>query len=83
MMMEAVARQMTLRSIIYKPKKWLLQSAHGRRKSLYHAVSASLLTGTRGRTAYLHCIKISRNIDPPYNTGNDFMYKDDFSKDDL
>ena len=28
-----------------------------------------------------YCIKISRNIDPPYNTGNDFVYNDDFAED--
>ena len=27
-----------------------------------------------------YCIKISRNIDPPYNTGNDFIYADDFMR---
>ena len=26
-----------------------------------------------------YCIKISRNIDPPYNTGKDFVYSDDFA----
>lgn len=26
------------------------------------------------------CIKISNNIDPPYNTGNDFVYEDDFAQ---
>ena len=29
---------------------------------------------------FFHCIKISRNIDPPYNTGNDFIYADDFMR---
>ena len=29
---------------------------------------------------FFYCIKISRNIDPPYNTGNDFVYNDDFSE---
>ena len=32
--------------------------------------------------AFSFCIKISRNIDPPYNTGNDFVYSDDY-KDNL
>lgn len=27
----------------------------------------------------MYCIKISRNIDPPYNTGNDFVYADNFA----
>ena len=30
--------------------------------------------------AFSFCIKISRNIDPPYNTGNDFVYDDDFAQ---
>ncbi len=29
---------------------------------------------------FFYCIKISRNIDPPYNTGNDFIYADDFMR---
>jgi adenine-specific DNA-methyltransferase len=40
-----------------------------------------LPTGNSARTAYLHCIKLGTNIDPPYNTGNDFIYKDNFSMD--
>lgn len=28
---------------------------------------------------FFFCIKIGRNIDPPYNTGNDFVYADDFA----
>jgi len=30
--------------------------------------------------AFSFCIKISRNIDPPYNTGNDFVYRDNFAQ---
>ena len=30
---------------------------------------------------FFFCIKISRNIDPPYNTGNDFIYNDRFEMD--
>lgn len=29
---------------------------------------------------FFYCIKISRNIDPPYNTGNDLVYADDFAE---
>ena len=29
---------------------------------------------------FFFCIKIGRNIDPPYNTGNDFIYADDFMR---
>jgi adenine-specific DNA-methyltransferase len=32
------------------------------------------------RESYLGCIKVIY-LDPPYNTGNDFVYKDDFSVD--
>ena len=37
-----------------------------------------LASGYRARISYLHCIKDGMNIDPPYNTGKDFVYKDDF-----
>lgn len=29
---------------------------------------------------FFFCIKIGRNIDPPYNTGKDFIYEDDFKQ---
>jgi len=80
-MMEATAKQTVLHNTIYKRKKWLPLSAHDRRKSLYQAVSASLPTSNRARAAYLHCIKDGTNIDPPYNTGNDFVYRDNFTRD--
>ena len=32
------------------------------------------------KKAFFYCIKISRNMDPPYNTGNDFIYADDFMR---
>jgi adenine-specific DNA-methyltransferase len=79
-MLGSVARQMTLHSIIYKRKKGLLQPAHDGGKPLNQAVSALLPTGNRARTAYLHCIKLSTNIDPPYNTGKDFIYDDEFAE---
>ncbi|MEG3070343.1 MAG: site-specific DNA-methyltransferase [Candidatus Syntrophopropionicum ammoniitolerans] len=79
-MMEATARQTALHNTIYKRKKRLRLSAYDRGKSLYQAVSASLPTGNKARTAYLLCIKLGTNIDPPYNTGNDFVYEDDFSE---
>ena len=65
MMMEAAARHNILNSTFYKRKKRLPLSAHDRRKSLYQAVSASLPTGNRARTAYLHCIKDGTNIEMP------------------
>ena len=30
--------------------------------------------------AYADCIKVDVLIDPPYNTGNDFVYEDDFTQ---
>ena len=77
-MMEVTVRQTVLQNTIFKRKKRLPLSAHDRRKSLYQAVSASLPTGNSARTAYLHCIKDGTNIDPPYNTGKDFVCPDDF-----
>jgi hypothetical protein len=69
-MLGSVARQMTLHSIIYKRKKGLLQPAHDGGKPLNQAVSALLPTGNRARTAYLHCIKLSTNIDPACGSGS-------------
>lgn len=76
-MMEATARQTVLHNTIYKLKKRLPLSAHDRRKSLYQAVSAHLLTSNSAGAAYLHCIKDGTNIDPPYNTGSAFEHYDD------
>ena len=42
---------------------------------LFHAFSGTLLP----ERAFSSCIKISRNIDPPYNTGGDFVYPDNFT----
>jgi adenine-specific DNA-methyltransferase len=80
-MMELVSRQKTLQNEIYKQKRQLPQLAYGCGKPLNQAVSASLPTGNSARTAYLYCIKLGTIIDPPYNTGNDFIYKDNFSMD--
>ena len=35
---------------------------------------------SRPERAYADCIKVGVLIDPPYNTGNDFVYEDDFSE---
>lgn len=75
-----MARQMPLQSIICKLNKGLSLSANDSRKPINQAVFAPLPTDNRGRTAYVHCIKDSKNIDPPYNTGNDFVYEDDFAQ---
>ena len=76
-MMEATARQTVLHNTIYKLKKRLPLSAHDRRKSLYQAVSAHLLTSNSAGAAYLHCIKDGKKIDPVKATGNLFVPKSD------
>ena len=45
------------------------------RKPLFYAFFGGFDPGE----GFSFCIKISRNIDPPYNTGNDFVYADDFA----
>lgn len=35
----------------------------------------------RHNLGFQNCIKDGKNIDPPYNTGNDFVYEDDFAQD--
>ncbi len=42
------------------------------------ALVLSLFRRFSPERAFSFCIKISRNIDPPYNTGNDVIYADDF-----
>ena len=81
MIMEATAGQNIWYSTMYKQKKRLPLSAHDHRKPIRQAVFTSLPTGNRVRTAYLHCIKDSTNIDPPYNTGHDFIYPDSYIMD--
>lgn len=46
------------------------------RKPLFYAFFGGFDPGE----GFSFCIKISRNIDPPYNTGNDFIYADDFMR---
>lgn len=43
---------------------------------LFQAFFGTLLSGK----ALSYCIKDGKNIDPPYNTGNDFIYEDNFSR---
>lgn len=45
------------------------------RKPLFYAFFGGFYPGE----GFFYCIKISRNIDPPYNTGKDFVYSDDFA----
>ena len=44
------------------------------------ALISSLFRRLLPGEGFFFCIKISRNIDPPYNTGNDFIYADDFMR---
>jgi hypothetical protein len=44
---------------------------------LFQAFSLVLVQGS----TYCDCIKDGRKIDPPYNTGNDFIYNDSFKLD--
>jgi adenine specific DNA methylase Mod len=46
---------------------------------LYQAVSATVQRRRRASGAYRHCVKDDVFIDPPYNTGNDFVYEDEFA----
>lgn len=71
--MEVAVRQMPLQIIIYNQKKRLPLSIYDGRKPLYQAVSASSPAGNRARTAYLHCIKLSTNIDPCCGSGGMFV----------
>lgn len=77
-MMGSVASQITLQSIIYKRNKRLSQLANDHRKPLNQAVFAPLPTGNRARTAYLHCIKDDKNIDPACGSGGMFVSSSDF-----
>jgi type I restriction enzyme M protein len=69
MIMEATARHNILNSVIYKRNKRLPLSVLDRR-TLYQAVFAHLPSGISARTAYLHCIKDSKNIDPTCGSGS-------------
>ena len=79
MIATAEARQATVPTINFRQRERLSRSARDRRKPLYQAVSATLPTSRRARIAACDCIKDGSFIDPPYNTGNDFVYADDFA----
>jgi hypothetical protein len=74
MIMEATAGQNIWYSTMYKQKKRLPLSAHDHRKPIRQAVFTSLPTGNRVRTAYLHCIKDSTNIDLACVSGSLLIY---------
>lgn len=57
----------------YRATDTLLLYALKRRK-------AQKQRGFWAKSTYGHCIKDEVLIDPPYNTGNDFVYEDDFSR---
>lgn len=46
-------------------------------KSLYFWAFSGIM---HPEVALLLCIKLRTNIDLPYNTGNDFVYEDDFAQ---
>ena len=80
MMKEEATKRSALYNSIFKLKKRLPLSVYDGRKPLYQAVSTSLPTGIRGRTAYLHCIKDGKNIEPSRNTGG--LFSDLFPRTD-
>lgn len=59
-----------------KQKKGFQRVAIIHESPLFQAFSGTLLP----ERTFSFCIKISRNIDPPYNTGSDFVYEDDFNE---
>ena len=73
MMKEEATKRSALYNSIFKLKKRLPLSVYDGRKPLYQAVSTSLPTGIRGRTAYLHCIKDGKNIDPCCGSGGMYV----------
>jgi adenine-specific DNA-methyltransferase len=51
------------------------------RKALYQGLSAPSRRRKGARATLRYCIKDGVFIDPPYNTGNDFVYRDNFTTD--
>jgi len=75
----AEAWQATSPTINTRQRKRLSGLTSNRRKPLYQAVLAPPSSKQRAKVAAWNCIKLGKNIDPPYNTGNDFVYADDFA----
>ena len=75
----AEAWQKPVPTLNFKQRKRLPRSMHDRRKPLNQAIFAPVLSTRAVRSAAWYCIKDGKNIDPPYNTGNDFVYNDDFA----
>lgn len=78
MAMASEARRDTPPSVKFKQTKRLSRFGNNRRKPLYQAVFSTSDSGQRAKAAAWHCIKDGSFIDPPYNTGNDFVYNDFF-----
>jgi adenine-specific DNA-methyltransferase len=73
-------RQTTVPDKNYRRTRRLSRAAYSPQKPLYQAVSAHLPRRGRARAAVRFCIKDGVLIDPPYNTGNDFIYPDNYSE---
>jgi type I restriction enzyme M protein len=77
-MMDTASMRSISQRTIYKLKKGLPLSANDSRKPLYQAVYAPLPTSNRARTAYLHCIKDGKKIDPCCGSGGMFVQSEKF-----
>ena len=75
----AKARWMTPSVNKSRYEKRVSTTNKSRRKPLYQAVFTTPPDRRRARTAVWNCINLGKNIDPPYNTGSDFVYADDFA----
>jgi adenine-specific DNA-methyltransferase len=78
--MAAEVRRAIPSTINFRQVKRLSRFSNNRRKPLYQAVFSTSDSGRRAKAAAWHCIKDGSFIDPLYNTGNDFIYNDDFSE---
>jgi adenine-specific DNA-methyltransferase len=79
MMTMKAARQKASPDKNYRRTRRLSRTFHTPQKPLYQAVSAHLPLVGRASDDMYFCIKDGVFIDPPYNTGNDFVYADDFA----
>jgi adenine-specific DNA-methyltransferase len=73
-----MARQATSPTTNYRRIKRLSRGGHTSQKPLYQAVSGSRPSVGGTEAAVWNCIKYGIFIDPPYNTGSDFIYPDNF-----
>jgi hypothetical protein len=77
----ATARRETSPTTNYRQAKRFSRRMPTPRKPLYQAVFRHYAAKRRAETAAPDCIKDGLFIDPPYNTGNDFVYRDNFTVD--